>query len=100
MLRDERGSPDFMVAKLWVLVNVSPPTDHSRFDRGGGGIQPLVDWARRRSDDLSPERALWSGPDQRAHAAGTGRSKDVSAVEPNGRRGLRQERASCLLGMA
>jgi hypothetical protein len=82
------------------LVNLSPPSEHSRFDRGGGGVQPLVDWARRRSDDVGPERALWGGPDQRAHAAGAGPSKYVSAVESIRRRGLRKERTSSLQGMA
>jgi hypothetical protein len=73
VLRDERCSPGFLVAKLWVLVNVSSPPDHSRFDRGRGHIQPLVDWTRRRSHNVSCKRARWGGPDQRAapqaHAA-------------------------------
>ena len=97
VLRDERGSPDFLVAKLRVLVNVSSPSDHPCFDRGCSRIQPLVDWTRRSGHNVSCKRALWASPDQRAQAAGACTSDDVSTVEAVGRRCVGQERASCLL---
>ncbi len=96
VLRDDRGSPGFLVAKLWVLMNVSSPPDHSCFDRGRGRVQSLVDRTRRRSHNFSCERALWDGPDQRAYAAGACPRNDFPTIEAVGRRGFGQERASCL----
>jgi hypothetical protein len=91
VLRDNRGSPLFLVAKLWVLMNVSSPFDHSCFDSGRRCVQSLVDRTRRRSHNFSCERALWDGPDQRAYAAGACPRNDVPTIEAAGRRGFGQK---------
>jgi hypothetical protein len=73
VLRDKRGSPHFLVAKLWVLMNASSPFDHSCFDSGRGCVQSLVDRTRRRRSAASAPfgAAPISAPTPQAQAAAT-----------------------------
>jgi hypothetical protein len=84
VLGNQAGSPDFSIAKLGILMNITPPSDHLALYHLRVRIEFGVDGAGRRSDGVGRSKTSEFQIEQRRKPACANRAEQLAAINAIG----------------
>ena len=84
VLCNQAGGADFSIAKLGILMNITPPSDHLALDHLRVRIEFRVDGACRRSDGVGRSKTSEFQIEQRRKPACANRAEQLAAINSIG----------------